>query len=107
MRNIFAIAQKELEAVRVAGGIGSSLQAEVVMHASGAKYAVLASLKDDLRFVLITSQATVVEVADHAQEKIVVERVVVRHERTRRRSAEPSRHEKSRRPRAAPPPQVP
>ena len=72
IRELRAIAQKELEAVRVAGGIGSSLQAEVVVHASGAKYAVLASLKDDLRFVLITSQATVVEVADHAQEKIVV-----------------------------------
>ena len=72
IRELRAVAQKELEAVRVAGGIGSSLQAEVAVHASGAKYAVLASLKDDLRFVLITSQATVVEVADHAQEKIVV-----------------------------------
>ena len=54
------------------GAIGSSLQAEVVLHAYGAKYSVLASLQDDLRFVLITSQAKVLEVADPAQEKIAV-----------------------------------
>jgi len=46
--------------VRVAGGIGSSLQAEVTLHASPATQALLAPLGDDLRFVLITSQAHVV-----------------------------------------------
>jgi isoleucyl-tRNA synthetase len=51
--------QKELEAVRQAGGIGSSLQAEVEITAPPADYAALASLGDDLRFVLITSAATV------------------------------------------------
>ncbi len=49
---------KELEAVRASGGIGSSLQAEVAIAAPDPDYGVLASLGDDLRFVLITSAAT-------------------------------------------------
>ncbi len=55
---------KQLEELRGAGQIGSSLQAEVAIHASGEKYDLLASLGDDLRFVLITSQATVVQSAE-------------------------------------------
>ncbi len=54
-------AQKEIEAVRAAGKIGSSLQAEVEFQASGERLALLQSLDDDLRFVFVTSQATVVE----------------------------------------------
>jgi isoleucyl-tRNA synthetase len=49
---------KELEALRMQGRIGSSLQAEVVVRAPGDDHAALASLGDDLRFVLITSAAT-------------------------------------------------
>ena len=60
IRTVRADVQKELETVRVAGGIGSSLQAEVTLHASPATQALLAPLGDDLRFVLITSQARVV-----------------------------------------------
>jgi isoleucyl-tRNA synthetase len=60
IRAVRADVQKELETVRVAGGIGSSLQAEVTLHASPATQALLAPLGDDLRFVLITSQARVV-----------------------------------------------
>jgi len=60
IRAVRAEAQKELETVRVAGGIGSSLQAEVTLHASPATQALLTPLGDDLRFVLITSQARVV-----------------------------------------------
>ncbi|HLX28925.1 MAG TPA: isoleucine--tRNA ligase [Casimicrobiaceae bacterium] len=52
-----ALVQKELEAVRQAGGIGSSLQAEVDIVAAGDEHAALASLGDDLRFVFITSAA--------------------------------------------------
>ncbi|HSC22713.1 MAG TPA: isoleucine--tRNA ligase [Casimicrobiaceae bacterium] len=51
--------QKELEAVRQSGGIGSSLAADVDIVAAGADYDALASLGDDLRFVLITSKASV------------------------------------------------
>jgi isoleucyl-tRNA synthetase len=59
VRAIRADVQKELETVRVAGGIGSSLQAEVTLHARPETQALLAPLGDDLRFVLITSQARV------------------------------------------------
>jgi isoleucyl-tRNA synthetase len=54
-----ALVQKELEAVRQGGAIGSSLQANVDIVAAGDYYDVLASLGDDLRFVLITSTASV------------------------------------------------
>jgi isoleucyl-tRNA synthetase len=50
---------KELEAVRQSGALGSSLQAEVAIAAPEDEYAALASLGDDLRFVTITSAATV------------------------------------------------
>jgi isoleucyl-tRNA synthetase len=60
IRAVRAEVQKELETVRVAGGIGSSLQAEVTLHACPDTRALLAPLGDDLRFVLITSQARVV-----------------------------------------------
>ncbi|MFO1314922.1 MAG: isoleucine--tRNA ligase [Burkholderiales bacterium] len=49
---------KELEAVRQTGTIGSSLQAEVAIVAPEPDYAALASLGEDLRFVTITSAAT-------------------------------------------------
>ncbi len=54
-----AAVQKEIEAVRQSGRIGSSLQAEVTILAPAPAYAALASLGDDLRFVMITSAARV------------------------------------------------
>lgn len=59
LRALRALATKQLEALRVAGKIGSSLQGEVTFYADGADYDLLASLGDDLRFVLITSSARV------------------------------------------------
>ena len=53
--------QREIEALRAAGKIGSSLQAEVEVHAASHRFELLKSLGDDLRFVLITSQAKVVQ----------------------------------------------
>jgi isoleucyl-tRNA synthetase len=53
------LVQKELEALRAAGRIGSPLQAEVAIVAPPADHAALASLGDDLRYVLITSAASV------------------------------------------------
>jgi isoleucyl-tRNA synthetase len=50
---------KELEALRQSGTIGSSLEADVTIVATDDNYAALASLGDDLRFVLITSAARV------------------------------------------------
>jgi isoleucyl-tRNA synthetase len=58
--------------VRAAGQVGSSLQAEVEIRAAGGRYDVLASLDDDLRFVLICSKTTLVKAADEAAEAIIV-----------------------------------
>ncbi|MES2150372.1 MAG: isoleucine--tRNA ligase [Pseudomonadota bacterium] len=63
---------KQLEELRVSGAIGSSLQAELAIKAAGAKYQLLASLDEDLKFVFITSQAQAVEVASEADESIAV-----------------------------------
>ena len=63
--------QKELEALRVAGKIGSSLQAEVEVRAAGEKHDALAGLGDDLRFALITSKADVRRVASEAEAKVL------------------------------------
>ena len=60
IRVVRAEVQKELEALRTAGKIGSSLQAEVEVHAEGTRLDALKALGDDLRFVFITSQANVV-----------------------------------------------
>ena len=70
LREFRARVTKELETVRVSGAIGSSLAAEVEVHvAPGPLLDELKALGDDLRFVLITSQARVVEAAE---EKVVV-----------------------------------
>jgi isoleucyl-tRNA synthetase len=58
LREIRAAVAKRLEAVRAEGGIGSSLQAEVEVGVGGEDLRLLQSLGDDLKFVLITSQAT-------------------------------------------------
>ena len=55
--------QKEIEALRATGKVGSSLQAEVEVHAAGDRFELLKSLADDLRFVFVTSQAKVVHEA--------------------------------------------
>jgi isoleucyl-tRNA synthetase len=72
LRAIRADVQKEIEAVRAAGQVGSSLQAEVEIRATEGKYALLASLGDDLRFVLICSKSTLVKVSSEADEGILV-----------------------------------
>ena len=63
---------KRLEEVRIAGQIGSSLQAEIEIRASGDKYRLLKSLDEDLKFLMITSRAEVIEVADSDAESITV-----------------------------------
>ncbi|MBI3044846.1 MAG: isoleucine--tRNA ligase [Betaproteobacteria bacterium] len=50
---------KQLEALRVAGQIGSSLAGEVDLYADGEGREFLRSFDDDLRFVFITSRADV------------------------------------------------
>ena len=60
VRGYRAEVTKALEELRTDGKIGSSLQAEVVIHTNGEKYDLLASLADDLRFVLICSKTRLV-----------------------------------------------
>jgi isoleucyl-tRNA synthetase len=66
LRGLRSDVQKLLEELRVAGKIGSSLAGEVDLYAEGGNYSFLKSFADDLRFVLITSRATVNDGTDGA-----------------------------------------
>lgn len=57
IRQVRADVQKEIENLRTEGKVGSSLQAEVDITVEGEAYDALASLGDELRFVMITSRA--------------------------------------------------
>jgi len=61
LRDMREAVNKEIETLRVAGQVGSSLQANVAIGAPTDLQALLASLGDDLKFVLITSAASVRE----------------------------------------------
>ena len=61
LRTFRAEVTRAIETVRASGAIGSSLQAEVEVAASGPLFEDLSSLGDDLRFVLITSAARLSE----------------------------------------------
>jgi isoleucyl-tRNA synthetase len=63
---------KHIEEVRAAGLIGQALAAEVEIYAAGESFDVLARLGDDLRFVLITSRATIHRVTSEGEERIEV-----------------------------------
>ncbi|MBI3374219.1 MAG: isoleucine--tRNA ligase [Betaproteobacteria bacterium] len=58
LREIRAEVTRVLESLRKTGEIGSSLRAEITIAAPEADHALLASLGEDLRFVMITSAAT-------------------------------------------------
>ena len=60
VRTVREAVNKAIEAVRAEGGVGSSLQAEVVITAPPETHALLASLADGLKFVCITSAVTLV-----------------------------------------------
>ncbi len=72
LRELRTSVTKQLEEVRAAGQIGSSLQADLTLHASGEQYQMLTSLQDDLKFVFITSSASVVQVASEAEHAVHV-----------------------------------
>jgi len=56
---------KQLEHLRTAGGIGSSLDAEVDLYCGTELYKNLRMLEDELRFVLITSDARIHKDTEH------------------------------------------
>jgi len=60
IREIRDQVNKDIEAVRTEGKVGASLQAEVTITAPAEDLALLQSLQDDLKFVLITSAAQAV-----------------------------------------------
>lgn len=66
IRAIRDLANKEIEAVRSTGGVGASLQATLTITAGADDAALLRSLGNDLRFVTITSAASVVDGASLA-----------------------------------------
>ncbi len=73
---IFAVriaVSKQLEQLRKDGAIGSSLNAEVTIFASGDTYDALSKLGDELRFVLITSEAKLEKTDTQPSDSIVAE----------------------------------
>ncbi|MGB1236588.1 MAG: isoleucine--tRNA ligase [Pseudomonadales bacterium] len=59
---------KELEAKRNEGLIGSSLDADITLYADAALKAQLDSLEDELRFVLIASKVSVCDISNEGAE---------------------------------------
>jgi len=82
---------KQLEQIRVDGKIGSSLDAQVKLYCSENLYKTLSTLDDELRFVLITSYASV-HPASEAPESIKI--IEFENKETMRISVEKSSHKK-------------
>jgi isoleucyl-tRNA synthetase len=61
IREIREAVNKDIETLRAAGQVGSSLQANVTLTVPAADHAILSSLGDDLKFIFITSAITLVE----------------------------------------------
>ncbi|WP_434633499.1 isoleucine--tRNA ligase [Chromobacterium sp. CV08] len=66
VRELRAVANKEIEALRSTDQLGSSLQAELEIDAPAELARQLLSLEDELKFVLIVSKVTVREAAELA-----------------------------------------
>ncbi len=72
IRALRAQVLKKLEESRTQGQIGSSLAATVDIRAHDADFALLSTLQDDLRFVLIVSEVNLTRVNDSQQQEISV-----------------------------------
>ena len=72
IRGLRRLAMKEIEMLRAAGAVGSSLQAELDIYASKDYYESLSALGDELRFVMISSRATLHLVESDEEQKVVV-----------------------------------
>ncbi|PHX45110.1 hypothetical protein AO263_18825 [Pseudomonas sp. NZIPFR-PS5] len=64
---------KEMENLRAAKAIGGNLQAEVTLYAEDALVADLSKLSNELRFVLITSTASVAPFVSAPADAVVTE----------------------------------
>ena len=63
---------KALESYRADGKIGSALDAEIILHADQSAYEKLSMLQNELRFLLITSDARVVK-TDNSGDSMQIE----------------------------------
>jgi isoleucyl-tRNA synthetase len=72
IRAVRADVLKAIEAQREAGKVGSSLQAEVDLWVAGERHAAVATLGEDLKFVTITSRATLHQASTEADERVAV-----------------------------------
>lgn len=73
IQNLRVAVNKELEKLRVAGAIGSSLAASVTLYCDEKVLSVLTRLQNDLRFILITSTALVKDIAAAPADAIATE----------------------------------
>lgn len=69
--DVRGVVSKQLEALRSEGVIGSSLNANVVLYASEKLKSQLEALGDELRFVLITSNAQVKDLAENKDNELI------------------------------------
>ncbi len=65
IREIRDAVNKDIEALRADGKVGSSLQAEVTLEVTAEDHALLGSLGDDLKFVFITSAIILISASAH------------------------------------------
>ena len=65
IREIRDAVNKDIETLRADGKVGSSLQAEVTLEVNADDHALLASLREDLKFVFITSAMTLVAASSY------------------------------------------
>ncbi len=72
LRQLRSRVQKKLEEARAQGAIGSSLAAIVDIHATGEDFALLNSLGNDLRFVMITSEVRLHQAPTAEEDNITV-----------------------------------
>jgi isoleucyl-tRNA synthetase len=70
IRGVRSEGLKVIEALRTEGKVGASLQAELELRLSADKFSAMNSLGEDLRFVTMTSTATLSEVASAEDEHI-------------------------------------
>lgn len=76
-----ATAQKHIEMLRGEGKVGSSLQAEIDINVGEETYNLLKEFGDDLRFVMITSRATLHQISGFGNETISVSVQASSHEK--------------------------
>lgn len=72
IRAVRADVLKAIETQREAGRLGSSLQAEIDLWVYGERHGAVATLGQDLKFVTITSRATLHAAASEADERVEV-----------------------------------